>query len=225
MADPDRPADLWDSQAGDYDASRRRLVPAFDGLYDTAVAAVGLAPSPRRVLDLGAGTGLLAERVLRAHPDAELTLLDGSSAMLDQARGRLGETVRCVRGDMSEPLPEGEWDAVVSALAIHHLEDPAKRELFERIHAALAPGGVFVNAEVVAGPTTKLDRFYQAWHRRRAFELGASEEEWAAAEERMRLDRCAPVGPQLEWLRAAGFAEVDCVFKDHVFAVLVGVRR
>ena len=58
--------------AADYDAARRRLVPMFDTFYGTAVQALGLAPGPiTRVLDLGAGTGLLSRRVPAAHPGAE----------------------------------------------------------------------------------------------------------------------------------------------------------
>src|SRR3954468_9002425 len=84
-------AAAFDAQAGDYDAPRRRLIPPFDAFYGTAVDALGLIPGgPKRVLDLGAGTGLLSAFVADAFPRAELTLLDGSAAMLDRARERLG---------------------------------------------------------------------------------------------------------------------------------------
>jgi len=217
---------LFDAHAAHYEELRRRLVPAFDALYDGAVAALALAATPpRRVLDLGAGTGLLARAVARAYPQAELVLLDGSAAMLEQARKALGEDASYVTAELAAPLPPGPWDAVVSALAIHHLEDAAKCELFARIHAALAPGGVFVNAEQVSGPSPFFDEAYLAWHERRARELGASPSEWAGARSRMAADRLADVEQQLAWLRAAGFADSDCLFKDHALAVLVARRE
>jgi tRNA (cmo5U34)-methyltransferase len=80
---------------------------------------------------------------------------------------------------------------------------------------------VFVNAEQVAGPTARMDDAYRAWHRERALALGATERDWREAAERMAYDRCASVEDQLAWLRAAGFREADCLFKDHRFAVLV----
>ena len=121
---------MFDAQAADYEALRRRLVPSFDAFYGAAVAALELAGRPlRRVLDLGAGTGLLARAIAREHPDCELVLLDGSPAMLEQARRSLGEHACYVDADLTATLPPGPWDAVVSALAIHHLEDPAKRDL------------------------------------------------------------------------------------------------
>jgi tRNA (cmo5U34)-methyltransferase len=159
-----------------------------------------------------------------ARPDAELVLLDAAPAMLEEARARLSERASYHVGDLADPLPPAPWDAVVSALTVHHLDDPAKRALFGRVHDALAPGGVFVNAEQVAGPTARLDAAYRAWHRERALALGASEHEWLEAEERMAYDRCASVEAQLGWLRGAGFADADCLFKDRCFAVLVGLR-
>lgn len=221
----DKAIDIFDAHAAAYEAARRRLVPSFDAFYTTAVKALALAACPlSRVLDLGAGTGLLARAVAREYPDSALVLLDGSPAMLGQARGALGERARYVTGELAAELPLGPWDAVVSALAIHHLEDAAKRDLFGRIHAALSPGAVFVNAEQVRAPTPFLDAAYHAWHERRARSLGASDEEWDGALERMSADRLAGVEDQLAWLRDAGFADVDCLFKDHRLAVLFARR-
>jgi tRNA (cmo5U34)-methyltransferase len=216
----------FDAHASEYDAARRRLIPPFDSFYGTAVEAVRIAgEEPARILDLGAGTGMLSGRVRAAFPAAELTLLDGAPRMLEEARTALGdERTAYVVADLDDPLPAGPWDAVVSALAIHHLEDDAKRRLFARVHAALRPGGVFVNAEQVLGPTERFTRLYADWHESSARAAGSDDAEWSAAEARMSHDRCATVEDQLTWLRAAGFTDADCLFRDHRFAVLVAVR-
>jgi tRNA (cmo5U34)-methyltransferase len=216
----------FDAHADGYDAVRRRLVPPFDAFYGTAVGALELVTGPvGHVLDLGAGTGLLTAQVLAAHPAAEVVLFDGAPAMLAQARATLGdERARYAEGDLAGPLPDGPWDAVVSALAIHHLEDAEKAALFTRVHDALRDGGIFVNAEQVAGPTAWLDALYEARHERAARALGATDEEWAGAQERMRHDLCATVEAQLGWLRDAGFTDADCPFKDHRFAVMAARR-
>ena len=86
----------------------------------------------------------------------------------------------------------------------------------------MAPGGMFVNADQVAGPTKALEAAYdRAWlvAVRRA---GATEEEIAGARTRMTEDRCAPLADQLGWLADAGFVDVDCWFKDGRFAVYAG---
>jgi tRNA (cmo5U34)-methyltransferase len=219
-------ASKFDTTSATYDAARAKLVPCFMRFYETAVA---LLPFPRDraidVLDLGAGTGLLAAWIVEAFPQARMTLVDVAAAMLDRAKIRLAGIAyppQIVVNDYAREPLGGPYDAVVSALSIHHCEDPAKQDLFGRIFASLRPGGVFVNAEQVAGPTPELNADYErAWHADiRA--AGASEEEISAAEMRMREDRCAPLDAQLAWLRAAGFADVDCRFKDGRFAVYAG---
>lgn len=216
----------FESRAAGYEVERRRVVPGYDAFYETAVAGVALAGREiRRVLDLGAGTGLLAAHVAAAYPGVELTLLDGAAAMLDRARETFGDGAAYVLADLADPLPGGgPWDAIVSALAIHHLDDAGKRELYARVHATLAPGGIFVNAEQVAGPTALFDDAYHRWHERRAKELGTTDIDWQHAVESMRHDRTASVEHQLAWLREAGFADADCLWKDHRLAVLAARR-
>lgn len=212
----------FQAHAPGYDDVRRQLIPPFDDFYAAAADAVALAQRPlSRVLDVGAGTGLLSRRILQRHPSAEMHLLDGAPAMLEQARATLGDRVSIHLGDFTEGLPPGPWDAIVSALAIHHLEDDGKRALLAEIHAALAPGGVFVNAEHVAGPTPWLEQRYEEWHARTQT---AGEAEWRASLERRRMDRRTSVEAQLGWLRQAGFEHADCLFKHHGFAVLVAVK-
>jgi tRNA (cmo5U34)-methyltransferase len=216
---------LFDLHAADYNATRRRLIPPFDAFYGTAADAIALAGRPQRILDLGAGTGLLSAHVRARYRRAQLTLTDGSTEMLAQARQLLGvDDVRYEVRDLADPPPTGPWDAVVSALAIHHLDHVAKRQLFARIAHELRPGGVFVNAEQVAGPTAALEHRYASWHEQQARAAGSDDAEWAGALERMAHDRLASVEDQLAWLRGVGLGDVDCLFKDHRFAVLFARR-
>jgi tRNA (cmo5U34)-methyltransferase len=220
-------ADAFSAHAPQYTALRRRLVPDYDRFYGAVIDVLSLSERPpRRVLDLGAGTGLLSAAVLAAFPDVSLELLDGSEAMLTEAEQRLGDAVGAVHvADMAGPLPQGPFDAIVSALAIHHLDHADKRRLFSRAQQALVPGGVFVNADQVAGPTDELTEIYTATWERECRALGATDDELEAAYERMRYDRCADVESQLAWMREAGFTAADCVYKSWRQAVLVGFKE
>jgi len=218
----------FDASAAVYDAARARLVPCFERLYSAAVALLPFAEdAPIRVLDLGAGTGLLSGRILAEFPNARLRLVDVAGTMLALARVRLAgaaHTPEIVVADYAQASLGGPYDAVVSALSIHHCDDAAKRDLFRRCRDALVPDGIFVNAEQVAGPTKALEAAYdRAWLDavRRA---GATEAEIAGARARMKEDRCAPLAAQLDWLAEAGFADVDCWFKDGRFAAYAGRR-
>jgi tRNA (cmo5U34)-methyltransferase len=219
--------DAFSAHAPEYDATRRAIVPCFDAFYGTAVEVLSLRGGPiGRVLDLGAGTGLMSEAVLAAHPEAEVVLLDGSGEMLSRAASRLrGRAVELVEQDMREELPEGPFDAVVSSLAIHHLEHDEQRLVYAAAAERLRPGGLFVNAEHVLERTPWLEQIGRARWRAAAAAAGATREELDSSDERMGLNRCATTAQCLDWLEAAGLEDCDCFFAQFYFAVLAGWRR
>ncbi len=221
----------FDAGADRYDRTRRQLVPCFDDVYRTLIERLPFeAADAPRVLDLGAGTGLVSAFVLAALPKAHVTLVDVAGEMLARARERLAAArvdgrARFLERDFATTDAPGPFDAVVSGLAIHHLEGPAKRRLFRRIHGALASGGVFVNADQILGATPARDRANRDAWLAEARALGATEADLAAARERMKLDRTDTIADQLAWLRDAAFADVACWFERGMFAVFGGVRR
>ena len=132
--DPDGYLEMVRAEVPDYDRIQDELARATDGI------------DARRVLELGTGSGVTSRRVLARQPHAHLTGVDSSEHMLAVA-DLPGADLRLQ--DLRDPLPEGPFDLVFSALAIHHLDAAAKADLFARVAAVLAPGGRFVMADVV----------------------------------------------------------------------------
>jgi tRNA threonylcarbamoyl adenosine modification protein (Sua5/YciO/YrdC/YwlC family) len=162
-----------------------------------------LADGVSRILELGTGTGESAELLLAAHPGATLDGLDATPGMLAAATLRLPRArFRPHLGLLQEPLPEGPFELVASALALHHLDGEGKAALLKRIATATAPGGRFVLADVVV-PEDPAD---------------------AVIEVDGVRDRPSPVGAQLAWLRAAGFAEAEVRWRRQDLAVIVARR-
>jgi len=180
--DPDTYLQLMERDVPGYGDLQRRLA---DATVDV---------DARHVLDLGAGTGETARRVLAHHPEARLVAVDESEAML----ARLPLPGERIVARLQDPLPAGPFDLVVSALAVHHLDGREKRTLFERIREALRPGGRFVLGDVVLAerPVAPLTAGYD------------------------KPDRAAD---QLEWLRAAGF-EAELLWEHDDLALLVADR-
>lgn len=215
----------FNAGAARYDTARRQLVPCLDEYYAAAVASAPFAADAAlRILDLGAGTGLLAQCFLDAFPNARLTLIDLSDQMLQVAHERFAAMPAVsyrIADYAREPLPS-EFDLVISGLSIHHLSDPDKRGLFGKIFAALRPGGAFINADQVLGPTSEAESKYRAEWLRQVKAKKVSEADLAAALQRMTHDRMATLSAQLAWLGDAGFVQVDCVYKNWSFAVFGG---
>ncbi len=74
---------LFDEAAGGYDEARRLLVPGIDELYGAVLKSVPFGVDEQiKVLDLGAGTGLLSAVISDRFPRARITLVDLSVEML-----------------------------------------------------------------------------------------------------------------------------------------------
>lgn len=158
----------------------RAELPVYDELQ-AAVAVASHGVDARRILDLGVGTGETALGVLAEHADAALVAIDASVEMVAVAAARLpGAEVRV--GRLEDPLPDGPFDLVVSALAVHHLSPDGKRRLFGRVARALGEEGRFVLADVVV-PDDPADQVTP-------LEPG--------------VDLPDPLDDQLDWLAAAG---------------------
>lgn len=221
-------ADEFEQVAKTYDRARRQLIPCFDAFYGKILSLIPYPPERSfKLVDLGTGTGLLAQRIADVYPKANITVIDRSEAMLAEARQRFAGTGRRVTftgSDLAEiSLPQGV-DLIVSALAIHHLDDAAKRVLFGKCLQALRPGGWLINGDQVKGSTPAVEmRMRQRWlNAVRA--AGVGEDDLGGALARMAHDRMAGLCEQMAWLDEAGFADVDCWFKDEMFAVYAGHR-
>jgi len=210
--------EAFNSTTDYYDRWIRKAVPGYDEMRH--IARQLLPPpsqSPLEVLDLGAGTGLFSSLVLATNPTAHFTLWDVADKMLEVAQARFEDSpgqFRYVVGDYRFLDEPESYHLVISSLSIHHLTDPEKQELFCRVFRALKPGGVFLNMDQIKGPTPEIQEIYcRKWEEITRLN-GATEDEVQGGLERRRLyDREATMENQLQWLRDAGFQEVDCIYK------------
>lgn len=177
-----------------------------------AMLLQALPPDLKRFIDLGTGNGRLIGLIREQHPHAKALGVDFSEPMLAKAGERFvaDPLVELQRHDLAQPLPvRGPVDAVVSALAIHHLEDARKQALFREIHSLLRPGGVFVNLDLVAAASIEQ-------HERFRLAIGRPEDDPS--------DRLAGLCDQLKWLHKAGFEDADCQFKWLQLVLIVSMR-
>jgi trans-aconitate 2-methyltransferase len=146
------------------------------------------------VMDAGCGTGRVTERLVERLPRGRVVAVDGSSAMVDQARARLspfGERVEYVVADLSLPIPlDPPVDAILSTATFHWIVD--HDALFANLAAVLRPGGQLAaqcgGAGNIASIHAALREMGEGFEGRKHFAT--------ADETRMRLER-------------AGFTDVE----------------
>ena len=222
----------WVTRQQAEDAARAERFPLLCDLFPFAKDAKVI------VLDVGAGYGPLGRFILDRYPNATCIAQDGSEPMLSRARHRMADYRGRFRTHLSDlfdvnwlPQHFGPFDAVVSSSCLHNLRDFARiGEIYRQIHDHLKPSGVFLNLDLVNAPTPELQRRYAQVATARRQRLGTPAE---GLETLVRGTSRASADPstqpfpanleeQLAVLRAAGFAEVDCFWKDLQRALIGG---
>ncbi|GAA6357138.1 class I SAM-dependent methyltransferase [Parabacteroides distasonis] len=213
----------FDAVANDYDKQRKSLIPCFDDFYGIAIENLVLKNEEPVLMDIGAGTGLFSAMVLQKYPLAHIELIDISNEMLQMAKQRLGAypNVKTNKININDiHLANKQYDAVISSLAIHHLEDNNKINLYRKIYQGLKSGGIFLHAEQVLASNEHLAEVYHSTWVDKITISGLSDEVIKQALERVMLDKRTTLETQLNWLAEFGFRNVDCLYKYYDFAVM-----
>lgn len=213
--------------AKEYDINRRKFIPCFEDFYrNTTKFITTNIDAPKRIIDLGAGTGLLTSFWYQAYPNTEYILIDIADEMLDIARKRFEhiKTVTYQINNYIETLPSCTFDTAVSALSIHHLEDVDKERLFARLYDHLPAGGLFVNYDQFCAGHSKLNEWFDTYWENQLADSGLTDQDISLWKERRRLDRECSVEKEVTMLQNCGFQTVKCVYSCQKFAVIVAIK-
>ena len=210
-----------------YDARIRSLIPLYDELIAEAARALGHAARPvRTIVDLGIGTGALAQACLEHAPGARIWGIDADPDMMAVARQRLGQRSRRLTmtagSFLDEALPS--CDAMV-AYALHHIRSRrAKLAFYRRCFRALRPGGVLINGDCAPASTARgFARDLDVWFTHLAKTFGSRAKGRRVYESWAEEDTYVPLAEEIRLLERAGFA-VDVPWRRSPFAVIVASR-
>jgi tRNA (cmo5U34)-methyltransferase len=223
------------------------FVPEREAQIATICAAIPpleVAGGAGQIVELCSGEGLLTRALLERFPEARLHAFDGSPKMLEATRRTAGEHAGRLETHAFD-LAARDWraldfeaHAVVSSLAVHHLDGAGKQALFQDIFAILAPGGAFVLADLVEPARAESqDIAAAAWDeavKERALQLDGNlgafqrfqSENWNyySDPEPDPVDQPSALFDMLTWLDQAGFAEIDVHYLKAGHAILSAVR-
>jgi tRNA (cmo5U34)-methyltransferase len=231
----------WDEQSSklfiDYG---RYFVPERELQIETICDLISPHDGPFHLLELCCGEGLLAGALLERFPNCIVHGFDGSTEMLQQSQQRLaryGERFAPRQFDLhAREWREAAWPsrAVVSSLAIHHLDAAEKQQLYADVYRMLDAGGVFVISDLIqpvhetgAGVAA---RTWDEAVRQRALELDGNTSafdyfrrtKWNFFEFPDEFDKPSPLFDHLKWLEQAGFASVDAYWLKAGHAIYGG---
>jgi tRNA (cmo5U34)-methyltransferase len=226
------------ADARNFDVGIRQLLPHYDDMLDALIACV--PTQAERLLELGCGTGELSVKLLQHCPEAHLVAIDYSPRMIERATMKLSEAqlrdrVTLIQddfgawttGEMKNQIEPG-FDACVSSLAIHHLSDEMKQQLFTRIQRSLKTGGCFWNADPILQEAPQLKEAYQdlreKWTEGQGTtfaevrsQIGTSEPQGYSGQ-----DRLASLDTHLNLLSQAGFETVAVPWRFFGLAIFGG---
>lgn len=220
----------------------RYFVPEREKQIDMLCKLVPPASGPLRLLELCCGEGLLAEALLEHFPQAALTGYDGSPLMLERAAQRLerfGERFSVRHFELAERNWRGgqaQYNAILSSLAIHHLDAAGKQALYTDVYQMLLPGGIFLMADLVLPVGSEAMEFAAAeWDaavRQQALELDGTleayeffvREGWNIFRYPDPMDQPSPLNDHIRWLEAAGYQDLNVFWASAGHAVWGGRR-
>jgi SAM-dependent methyltransferase len=153
----DHPADTGDAALAELLDLDAEVLRAYLSEVTDWVHRLAGDPPPRRILDLGSGTGTGALALARRFEEAEVIALDLSVPMLERLRDkarRLGVAgrIRTVRADLDAAWPAvgGTVDLAWASNSLHHVADPDR--VLTAVFGAIRPGGLLIVAELESFP-------------------------------------------------------------------------
>ena len=212
---------IFNLVAEKYDKERRELIPLFDVYYGTAVQILNLENTKGKILDLGAGTGLLTSMIMKKYNDAHYTLIDIADEMLTIARKRFEgvNNVTYLVDDYRKGIVGGKYDAIVSGMSIHHLDFKEKENLYKDIYNSLEDNGVFINVDQVKGEDEESENIIKGYQLNHIENSILSREAKGRTYNRLELDKMDKYSDQEKMLRQAGFKSVDVYYKYYNYIV------
>ncbi len=222
----------FDSLAREYNQLIRLWVPWYDESLGITVDSLPSEPSAPHILELGGGTGNLSAAVLERYPEATLHVVDSSSKMIGFCKHRFAkneaelpaERVHLYEQDfMSLDFSEATFDHVISQFSLHHLAGDSRKQLFQKVHKWLKPGGIFSYSGNFHGINNELTKRYYAQWKKGCYELGATDEQWSHFIDHVqRYDVMdIPIMVIVDWLREIGFVDLDITWRRVLCANLI----
>ena len=192
-------------------------IDTYDDVHSTYMdtkktLADSLDKDTKKILDLGAGTGLELIHVFELFPNVEVTVIDITENMLEELKKRsFASHVYTICGDFFEVEFGENYGAVISTSALHHFKLDEKVKLYQKVYDCLKENGQFINCDKIALSQEIEDgQLYELEHN---------------IENHRHIDTPLTVEHELEVLKRVGFEDITSSNVDKDDYSLIRARK
>lgn len=213
--------------AAEYDEEIKRTLPYYEAFYRQAVEIVQASQEGALVwLDVGCGTGKMAEQAFEKMKLKRFVCLDSSAEMIQMARARVTDPcVEFVVADVCGLQYNDEFDVVTAIQVNHYLQKEERVKSLQKCWKALKTGGVLISFENFAPNSRFLQQLYlQRW---KTYQLQRGKDAEECERHAARYGKAyfpVTLSEQLDTMKSCGFREAELLWLSGMQAGFLGIK-
>jgi tRNA (cmo5U34)-methyltransferase len=172
---------------------------------------------PKRILEIGVGTGNLTRRVLEAFPHALLVGIDVVEEYILHARQKLSDSedrMTLLVKDVNDFEFNERYDVILTSYVFHHIKNPSQNAIYTTIYQHLNPNGLFINADFVDSSSSYFRSIFDALRMDYMRDQGIDERTIQVDyQDHKKFEIPMPLEKQMAVLSQIGFNDVECFWK------------
>jgi tRNA (cmo5U34)-methyltransferase len=154
--------DFFNQRVNSYDNHMKTNIENFDLFYQKIINPIQTTKKPVSILDLGCGTGLEIEGIIKKVPNALITGIDMSRGMLEKLKKKYNHIkaqLNLIHGSYLEiELGVNIYDYCIAVMTMHHFTYETKVKLYQKIYRALKLSGVYIEGDFTVSKEEELLR-------------------------------------------------------------------
>jgi SAM-dependent methyltransferase len=168
-----------------------------------------------KILDLGAGTGIELENILKYFPETEITALDLSEKMLNNLKMKFENYEISTIKDSYLNLDKfsEKFDCIISSMTMHHYFGNKKKKIFQSIHNLLNNEGLYIEGDYFSRTEEEQDFLIKQFLDKKI------------AEEDEHFDIPLTIENEVKLLKKSGFKNVDIIYEKNKKNYIIAAKK
>jgi tRNA (cmo5U34)-methyltransferase len=183
--------------------------------------------NPKSILDLGSGNGNVTAQLIPSFPNATFTLVDASAEMINLCRSQFKDYDFIYDNKYFKDFlfKEKSYDLIAAGFSLHHCDENEKQSIFKNINTSLKKGGIFSYSDLMISKTNPDHPMLLEQWKEFVNTNFSDEKKWIWLMEHYEFfDKPTDYLVQIEWMRNAGFTNIQILFREDYWIHLQAVK-